>query len=288
MGQFREKYERDLLIRGYSSNTVKLYVCCIRNLVKHFMRPPDKLTVEDINSFQLHLTRERKVAWNTFNVYVFAIRSYFLGTLKRDWNIKFIPYQKTGRKLPEILNGKELSAMFQSLSNIKHLSILMTTYSAGLRVSETTHLKVSDIDSQRMVIRVDQGKGRKDRYVPLSETLLPVLRQYWTTVRSRDWLFPGQDPKKPLTRASVEMVFKKAKKNAGIKKNVTVHSLRHSFATHLMEKGVDIRTIQQLLGHRSLSSTMIYTHVAENYISTTGSPLDRLEENEKLLPLSKS
>ena len=252
------------------------------------MRPPDKLTVEDINSFQLHLTRERKVAWNTFNVYVFAIRSYFLGTLKRDWNIKFIPYQKTGRKLPEILHGKELSAMFQSLSNIKHLSILMTTYSAGLRISETTHLKVSDIDSQRMVIRVDQGKGRKDRYVPLSETLLPVLRQYWTTVRSRDWLFPGQDPKKPLTRSSVEMVFKKAKKNAGIKKNVTVHSLRHSFATHLMEKGVDIRTIQQLLGHRSLSSTMIYTHVAENYISTTGSPLDRLEENEKLLPLSKS
>jgi site-specific recombinase XerD len=252
------------------------------------MRPPDELTVEDIKDFQLYLTKERKVAWATFNIYVFAIRSFFLETLKKDWEIKFIPYQKTGRRLPEILNGTELNAMFQSLSNIKHQAILITTYSAGLRVSEAVHLRVSDIDSKRMVIRVDQGKGRKDRYVPLSDALLPVLRKYWKIVRPNDWLFQGQDPKHPLTRSSVERIFKKAKKDAGITKNVTIHSLRHSFATHLLEMGVDIRTIQKLLGHRSLSSTMIYTHVAENYINTTGSPLDRLEGIKTLLPLSKS
>lgn len=288
MGQFRDRYERDLQIRGYSSNTVKQYVYCVRNLVKYFNQPPDELTIEDINNFQLHLTKERKVAWATFNVYVVAIRHFFLITLKRDWKIAFIPYQKTGRKLPEIFSAAELSALFKSVSNIKHLTILMAIYSAGLRVSEAVHLRVSDIDSRRMVIRVNQGKGLKDRYVPLSEALLPFLRQYWKIDRPTDWLFQGQDPKKPLTQESVGLVFRKAKKAAGITKKVTVHSLRHSFASHLMEKGVDIRTIQQLLGHRSLSSTMIYTHVAKNYVNRAGSPLDGVDEFETLLPLSKN
>lgn len=288
MGKFRDQFENDLQIRGYSPNTINQYVYCVQKLVKYFMRPPDKMTIEDINAFQLHLTKERKVAWATFNLYVNAIRFFFLKTLKMNWKIAFIPYQKTGRRLPEIMNGAELNALFWSVSNIKHLAILMTIYSAGLRVSEAVHLKVSDIDSQRMIIRIYQGKGRKDRYVPLSETLLPVLRQYWLTVRTLDWLFPGQNPPKPLTRSSVAQMFKKAKTSAGITKGVTVHSLRHSFATHLLEKGVDIRTIQRLLGHRSLSSTMIYTHVAENYISRAGSPLDRLEGLEKLLPLSEN
>jgi len=286
MGQFRDRYVRDLQIRGYSPNTVKQYVYCVKILVKHFMRPPDELTVEDINAFQLYLTKERKVATATFNVYVFAIRYFFLKTLKKDWEIKIIPYQRTGRKLPEVLSSAELSTLFKSLSYIKHLALFMTTYSAGLRVSEVVHLRVSDIDSRRMVIRVDQGKGRKDRYVPLSETLLPVLRQYWKLVRPTDWLFQGMNPKKPLATRSVAKAFKKAKEKVGITKNVTVHSLRHSFASHLLEKGVDIRTIQRLLGHRSLTSTMIYTHVAENYINVAGSPLDGIEE--ALLPLSKS
>jgi len=288
MGKFRERFERDLQIRGYSPNTVKQYVYCVRNLVKHFRRPPDELTIEDINNFQLHLTKERKVAWATFNIYVFALRFFFLETLKKDWALKAIPYQKTGRKLPEILSGAELGALFQAVSNIKHRALLMTAYSAGLRVSELVHLKVSDIDSPRMVIRVEQGKGRKDRYVPLSAALLPVLRQYYKITRPADWLFPGQYPGRPLTRESVDRVFQKAKKAAGITKNVTVHSLRHCFATHLLEKGADIRTIQQLLGHRSLSSTQIYTHVAKNYVNRAGSPLDTLEGLEALLPLPKS
>lgn len=288
MGKFRERFERDLQIRGYADNTVNQYVYCVRNLVRHFMRPPDKLTIDDINDFQLHLTKERKVAWSTFNLYVFAVRIFFLQTLKKDWDIKAIPYQKTGRKLPEIFSGSELSALFKAVANIKHRAILMATYSAGLRVSEVVHLQVSDIDSERMVVRVEQGKGRKDRYVPLSEALLPVLRQYWKAARPADWLFPGQYPDKPLTRSSVERFFKKAKKNAGITKSVTVHSLRHSFATHMLEKGTDIRTIQQLLGHRCLSSTQIYTHVAKNYVNQAGSPLDSLDGIEELLPLPRS
>ncbi len=287
MGQYRERFERDLQIRGFSPNTVKQYVYCVRNLVKHFMRPPDELTIEDINDFQLHLTKERKVAWSTFNLYVFAIRVFFVETLKKDWAIAAIPYQKTGRKLPEILCGSELRALFKSVANIKHRAILMTVYSAGLRVSEVVHLQVSDIDSQRMVIRVDQGKGRKDRYVPLSEAVLPILRRYWKVARPADWLFPGQHQESPLSRSSVQRVFKTAKANARITKKVTVHSLRHSFATHLLEKGTDIRTIQRLLGHRSLSSTQLYTHVAKNYVNQAGSPLDALEGIEQLLPLPK-
>ena len=178
MGQFRDRYERDLQIRGYSFNTVKQYVYCVRNLVKYFNTPPDKLTVEDINNFQLHLTKERKVAWATFNIYVVAMRHFFVTTLKRDWETAFIPYQKTGRKLPEIFSSAELSALFKSVSNIKQQFILMTIYSAGRRVSEAVHLRVSDIDNQRMVMRVDQGKVNKHRYVPLSQNRLPLLRHY--------------------------------------------------------------------------------------------------------------
>lgn len=163
----------------------------------------------------------------------------------------------------------------------------MTTYSAGLRVSEVVHLQISDIDSQRKVIRVDQGKGRKDRYVPLSKALLPLLRLYWKAARPTDWLVQGQGSNKPLTQSSVQKLFKKAKKGAGIT-NVTVHSLRHCFATHLLEKGTDIRTIQRLLGHRSLSSTQVYTHVAKNYVNQAGSPLDKLDGLESLLPLPRS
>lgn len=288
MGTFRDRFERDLQIRGLSPNTVKQYAYCVRNMVKHFMRPPDELTIDDINEFQLHLTRERQVAWGTFNIYVFALRTFFLVTLEKDWAITAIPYQKTGRKLPVVFNGSELKALFAAVANIKHRAILMSTYSAGLRVSETVHLRVPDIDSERMVIRVDQGKGRKDRYVPLSERLLPVLRTYWKAARPGDWLFPGQIPGRPLTRSSVERVFKKAKQSAEITKKVTVHSLRHSFATHLLERGTDIRTIQRLLGHRSLSSTQVYTHVAKNYVNQAGSPLDHLDGLEELLPLKKS
>lgn len=286
MVQIRDRFIRDLKNRGMSPNTVSQYIYCVQNFFNHIKLLPNKVSVDDINQFQLHLADERKVASSTINVYVFALRFFFLVTLKKPWKIETIPYHRTGRRLPEVLSVPELSLLFKSISNIKHLAILMTIYSGGLRVSEALHLQASDIDSDRMVIRIDQGKGHKDRYVPLSETLLPVLRTYWKHVRPQNWLFEGQDPQKPLNRSSVEKVFNKKKKESGITKNVTVHSLRHSFATHLMERGVDIRTIQQLLGHRNLSSTMIYTHVAKNYINLAGSPLDGLDQEfNGLLPL---
>ena len=289
MGYFCDQFVNDLKVRGMSPSTIETYVRCVKLLVKYYMRPPDELTLEDIKAFQLHLTKEREVACSTFNIYTHAIRSFFLKTLQKDWRIDFIPYQKTGRVLPEILNAKELCALFESVSNLKHQALLMTTYSAGLRVSEVVHLQVSDIDSQRMMIRVDQGKGRKDRYVPLSTTLLPVLREYWKLVQTPDWLFQGQDRSKPLNIKSAQRVFTIAKNKAGITKSVSIHTLRHAFATHLLESGVDIRTIQRLLGHRSLSSTMIYTHVAKNYVTQAGSPLDKLNKRlEELLPLSDS
>ena len=285
MGIYCDRFKRDLKIRGSSPKTVYRYIGCVSTFFKHIKLPPAKVRLEDINQYQLYLTEERKVAPSTFNVHVFAIRFFFLITLKRPWKIKFVPYQKDRRKLPEIFNALELSILFKSISNIKHMTILMTIYSAGLRISEALHLKVSDIDSQRMVIRIDQGKGCKDRYVPLSETLLPILRAYWKHLRPSNWLFEGQNPQRPLGKETVQEVFRNQIKKVGITKKVTVHSLRHSFASHLLEHGVDIRTIQQLLGHKTLVSTMIYTHVAKNYVHQAGSPLDRIEGIDSLLPL---
>jgi integrase/recombinase XerD len=278
MGEFRDRMERDLQIRGFSRSTQQCYPARMKAMVRFFMRPPDELTLEDIHSYQLHLTRERKVCWSSFNQSVGAIRFFYGVTLQKDWDIRRIPYQKTGRKLPVVLSGEEVSKLFQAVTNLKHRAILMTAYAGGLRVSEVTHLRVSDVDGQRMMLRVEQGKGRQDRYVMLSHKLLAVLREYWKTYKTKHWLFTGQNPERPLTRASVHKVFQKARRKAGITKRISVHGLRHSFATHLLESGVNIRKIQLLLGHRSLRSTQIYTHVAGDYLESTPSPLDILPD----------
>jgi len=278
MGEFQDRMERDLEIRGYSPSTQQAYLARMKAMVRFFMRPPDELTLEDINAYQLHLTRERKVGWATYNQSIGAMRFFFGVTLNRDWDMQRIPYQKTGRKLPVVLSCKEVSQLFQVVTNIKHRAILMTAYAGGLRVSEVTHLRVSDIDGQRMMLRVEQGKGRQDRYVMLSHKLLVVLREYWKIYKTRHWLFAGQNPEQPLTRAAVHKFFQKARRKAGITKKVSVHGLRHSFATHLLESGINIRKIQLLLGHRSLGSTQIYTHVARDYLENTPSPLDILPD----------
>ena len=251
MGEFQDRMERDLQIRGYSSSTQQCYLARMKALVRFFMRAPDELTLEDIHTYQLHLTRDQKVGWGTFNQSVCAIRFFYGVTLDKGWDIQRIPYQKTGRKLPVVLSCEEVTKLFDVVENLKHRTILMAAYAAGLRVSEITHLRVSDIDSQRMMVRVEQSKGRQDRYVMLSHKLLAVLREYWGTYRTEHWLFEGQIPQQPLTRSTVQKVFQKAKLKAGIIKNVSVHSLRHAFATHLLENGTNIRKIQLLLGHRS-------------------------------------
>jgi integrase/recombinase XerD len=286
MGRFYDLMDRELRIRGLAATTRRTYLEKMRCYVRYFMRPPDQLTAEDVKEYQLFLTKQQGVKWSTFNVHVCAIRFFYREVLKVAWDVEHIPYQKTGKRLPEILSGREVVALLQAVANLKHRAVLMTLYSAGLRASEAVHLRPSSIDSTRMMIRIDQGKGRKDRYAMLSSKLLETLRAYWRESRPGLWLFPGQNPARPLTCASVEKIFRIARKRAGIHKRVSPHSLRHSFATHLLERGVNIRVIQRLLGHRSLQSTEIYTHVAETYVRDTKSPLDDLLPNVSNLELS--
>ena len=276
MGKFQDLMDRELRIRGLAENTRRSYLETMRSFVRHFMRPPDQLTAEDVKQYQLFLTKDRRVAWGTFNVHVCAIRFFYRHVLPVPWDVEHIPYQRTGKRLPVVLSGDEVLALLDATRNPKHRALLMTLYAAGLRTSEAVHLQPADIDSQRMMIRIAQGKGRKDRYVMLSDRLLETLRRYWRQRRPNPWLFPGQDARRPLTCGTVDRLFADVKHRAGIGKPVSPHSLRHSFATHLLERGVNIRVIQRLLGHRSLRSTEIYTHVATTYVHDTKSPLDDL------------
>ena len=283
MGRFHDRMDDDLRIRGYSANTRACYLRGVRNFVRHFMRPPDQLTPEHIRQYQLYLTRDRQVSWTYFNQIVCALRFFYRQVLKTDWAVEQIPYQRTGRKLPEILSPEEVAALLRATPNLKHRALLMTMYAGGLRVSEVTHLRVTDIDGQRMVIRIEQGKGRKDRYVMLSPHLRRVLQAYWRVRRPRTLLFPGPTGQ-PLTRESVNRFFHQAQRRAQITKHVSPYSLRHACATHLLERGTNIRAIQTLLGHRSLRTTQQYTHVAATYLQATPSPLDHLPDLASLLP----
>ena len=276
MGKFHDLMDRELRIRGLAESTRRNYLMSMRCFVRHFMQPPDKLTAEDVKQYQLFLTKERQLAWSTFNVHVCAIRFFYLHVFPVDWSVEHIPYQRARKRVPVVLSRNEVLALLAAPTSLKQRAILMTLYSSGLRLRETLHLRLTDIDSERMMIRVQDGKGRKDRYVMLSRTLLETLRRYWREQHPATWLFPGQDPSRPLTRSSVARIIRRAKDRAGIQKDVSAHTLRHCFATHLLERGVNIRVIQRLLGHRSLRSTEIYTHVAENYVCDTISPLDDL------------
>jgi site-specific recombinase XerD len=275
MGYFHDRMDRDLRIRGYSAATRTTYLYCMRAYVRHFMIPPDQLTLEQVHQFQLHLTRDRQVAWSTFNVHVCALRFFYRVTLPRDWSIEQIPYQKTGRRLPIVLSRKEALALVEAPANLKHRAMLQVLYGSGLRGREALHLRPTDIDADRWVIRVEQGKGRKDRYVPLPRRFLETLRDYQSAhPSSSPWLFPGQDTARPLTRRTLQSVFHASKQTAGITKQVTPHSLRHSYATHLMENGHNLREIQAVLGHRSLRTTEIYIHLAADNLAKLRSPLD--------------
>ncbi len=276
MESYRDRMARDLTIRGYSPVTRKTYLALAERFVRWAGREPEGLTLEDVHRYQEYLTREREVSWCIFNQSVCAIRFLFIITLARPWEVKQIPYRRTGRRLPEVLGQEEVKALFDACPTIKQRAMLSTIYACGLRLGELRHLRVADIDSGRMVIRIEQGKGRKDRYVMLSPVLLQLLRDYWRAHRPRLWLFPGNAPERPIAPRTVQRVFERAKAAAGIRKRVSVHSLRHSFATHLLEADTNLRVIQTLLGHKSLSTTVIYTHIAQSYLQQTRSPLDAL------------
>ncbi len=284
MTPLRQRMLEDMGIRNLAKNTQSAYVLHVVAYAKHFKRSPDLLGPEEVRAYQVHLTQNRRLSPSSINVATGALRFLYKVTLKRDWALEAIPMSKKPFRLPVILSREEVMQFLNSVESLKQRAILMTAYAAGLRISEATHLKVTDIDSQRMMLRVDQGKGRKDRYVMLSPRLLDVLRAYWKAVRPRLWLFPGNLAGQPITRGAVGSACQKARRASGIAKPITAHSLRHAFASHLLESGTDVRTIQLLLGHRSLATTSRYLKVATSTVCATTSPLDLLPKVEPPAP----
>lgn len=269
MTKLRQRMIDDLRIRNYSPRTIETYTWCVARFAKHFRRSPAELGPEEIREYQIFLIHTKHTSWTLFNQTVCALRFLYKVTLGRPELIEHIPYPKQEKKLPVVLSRDELARFFGAIANLKHRTILMTMYATGLRLSEALGLRVSDIDSHRMVIRVQQGKGKRDRYVPLPSTLLGQLRDYWQTYRPKSWLFPGGGPDRPLSPSAVQRVSVRARLKARLAKPVTTHTMRHSFATHLLETGTDLRTIQLLLGHGSLQTTAVYLHVVTNALQST-------------------
>lgn len=279
MTPLRQRMIHDMKIRNYSPKTIKQYVAHVADFAQYFGQSPDVLAVEHVRQYQIHLAEQKQLSWSYFNGAVCALRFFYGTTLGRKDLIERIPYARRPKKLPSVLSREEVVRLFACIPHHVHRIILMTAYSAGLRISEVAKLNVDDLDSGRMLLRVRQGKGRKDRYVPLSNVLLEVLRGYAKLARPTDWLFPGAKSGHYISPRSIQRACTRAVQAAGIRKGTTMHTLRHSFATHLLESGTDIRTIQKLLGHKNLSTTTIYTHVTEVQIRSTKSPLDLLAES---------
>ena len=271
----RQRMLEDLQIRNYSPHTVDAYLRAVAQFAKHFRTSPDRLGAEHIRTYQLHLLH-RQVSESVFIQTVCALRFFYETTLGRPWMVEYIPYPKKPKTLPVILSRDEVTALLLAPRHLKHRVILATLYATGVRVSELCQLQGTDIDSQRMVIRIRQGKGKRDRFVMLSPDLLPLLRRYWKLYQLRSWLFPGHRITEPITRMSVARLCTQAGRAAQLTKAVYPHLLRHSVATHLLEAGVDLRRIQLLLGHASLRSTSLYLHVAHPALHATESPFDAL------------
>jgi integrase/recombinase XerD len=276
MTQLRQRMLEELQRRNYSAGTIRLYLRHVAQFAQHFHRSPDHLGAEDIRRYQLFLIQEKKLAWSSYNQIVCALRFFYAKTLKRAFLLQDIPFPRQEQRLPLILSPEEVARILTVPPHLKSRALLMTIYAAGLRRSEVARLRVKDIDSARMTITVHQGKGQKDRVVMLSPVLLDTLRQYWRHAKPKQWLFPGENPDQPISDNDIFGVFHNAVRRAGITKKVSPHSLRHSFATHLLESGTDLRTIQILMGHRSLKTTARYLHVSQRQVRATASPLDSL------------
>ncbi|WP_027233621.1 tyrosine-type recombinase/integrase [Leisingera caerulea] len=277
MTQLRQRMRADMQVRNLALNTQLSYLQQVSLFARHFGKPPDLLGREDVRTYQIYLTNEKKLTPGSIHIAIAALRFLYKVTLKRDWvPEEALPLPKKPQKLPIILSPGEVQHFLNCVFNVKHHAILTTCYAAGLRISEAVHLKAADIDSQRMVVRVEQGKGRKDRYVMLSPKLLEILRNYWKMRKPKEWLFPGDRAGRPITRDAVGQACTKAHERSRLSKPVTPHSLRHAFAVHLLEAGADVRTIQLLLGHRSLATTAHYLRIATNKVCATSSPFELL------------
>ena len=285
MTLLRQRMTEDMQVRNFSPNTQSSYLQQVSSFARYFERSPALLLPEDIRLYQVYLTNEKKLSPSSIHVCVSALRFLYGVTLKRDWIFdEIIPSPKAPKKLPIVLSPEEVLLFLGCVESVKHRTILTACYAAGLRISEAVHLKPNAIDRQRMVIRVEQGKGQKDRYVMLSPKLLETLIDYWRIVRPKEWLFPGDIPGRPLTRDAVGDACHSAHRRSGLTKPVTPHSLRHAFAVHLLESGTDVRTIQLLLGHRSLATTAQYLRIATSKVCATTSPLELLPHPVPLEP----
>jgi len=275
MNKLRDQMLVDLQLSGAKPNTQKSYLREVDNLAKYFNRSPEELGEAEIKEYLLYLIKERHLSEGTFRFYVAALKFLYRTTLKREWMVEKIRHPRAKRKLPIVLDLSEVESLLAVTRNLKHKAILMITYSSGLRASETARLKITDIDSKRMMVRITQGKGGKDRYSILSQTTLELLRQYWRKYHPQEWLFNGAKETDHLSINSIQQLFYKAKKQAGITKPASVHTLRHSFATHLIEAGTSLHHVQLLLGHRSPTTTTVYLHVSRLNLAQVTSPLDK-------------
>ncbi len=281
MTHLRNMMLEELQRRNYAQSTVKSYIRIVWEFTKHFHQSPDRLGPEQLREYQAYLFREKKLDAGTVQQHVAALRFFYIKTLKRPLALDDLPMPKRHRKLPEILSPEEMARLINSASNLFHRSMLMTLYSTGMRRAELCRLQVSDIDSQRMVIHIREGKGGHDRDVPLSEKLLETLRVYWRWMRPKTYLFPGTvkgwRADVPVTTKVPWEACQEAAQRAGIHKHVSPHTIRHSYATHLLESGADLRTIQVLLGHRKLEHTLLYLHLSRKHLTAVANPLEQIQ-----------
>lgn len=274
MSELRNRMIRDMTVRGFAPRTQESYLRAVIRLARYYRRSPADLTNDEVQAYLAHLLGERKLSWSTASLAANAFRFLYHVTLGHERTAFAVPAPRQPQTLPEILSRAEVWRLIDACELPRHRLLLATTYAAGLRVSELVALKISDIDIDRMTIRVEQGKGGKDRYVPLSERLLKDLRRYWQTHPPARWLFPNRQGTRPTDITVAQKVYMLAKARTGIRKRGGIHALRHAFATHLLEAGTDLHTVQRLLGHAHLSTTMRYFHLSQRRLMSTTSPLD--------------
>ena len=277
MTELRRRMNDDMQVRGLADRTRETYLWAVSGLATFYRRSPDQISDQEIQAYLLHLIRERQRSWSTCTIVVQALRFLYDTTLKRDRMTFSVPSPRRPGTLPAILSRAEVERLIAHVRNLKHRTMILTAYAAGLRLSELLHLRVSDLDSTRMTIRVEQGKGGQDRYTVLSTHLLDALRAYWRATRPAPWLFPSAQGPHPMDPSALQRAYQTAKARAGITKPGGIHALRHAFATHLLEAGVDIHTIQRLLGHGHISTTTRYFQLTRHTEMGPGSPLDLLE-----------
>lgn len=271
-----QRLAEDMKIRNLAPSTIDAYTYHARRFADFIQKPLDRVTAEDVRNFQLFLIEEKKVAYSSFNQAVCALRFLYTHTIQVPWPVTMVPFGKRPKTLPTVLSRQEVHELLRCTANLKQRTFLTALYAAGLRLSEAAHLQLADIDSHRMQLRVACGKGKKERHVPLSPRLLKELRVYWIEYRPSLYLFPGKTPDRPYAETTIQKAIKKSAQRAGIKKRVHPHVLRHSYATGLLEAGVDLLTISRLLGHASFTTTMIYLHCRREHLESTPSPLDWL------------